>query len=132
MILFTIYLSLARKNKDHQGIFLYIVPLYLIAGLFSMAIAIFFINPIKPYTLDNILYILGLGIIPTVIGHSILNYSMKHLRGQLVSIVNLSQFIFAGVMGYFFMGEVVHINFFISGSFVVGGAFIVIWNFKRG
>jgi drug/metabolite transporter (DMT)-like permease len=131
MILFTLYLALARKNKDHESMFLYVVPLYFIAGLFSMAIAIFFINPVKPYTTDNILYIVGLGLIPTVIGHSILNYSMKHFRGQLVSIVNLSQFIFAGIMGYFFLDEVVRINFYISGFLVAGGAFIVIWNFKK-
>jgi drug/metabolite transporter (DMT)-like permease len=132
MILFTVYLALARKNKDHQSMFLYVVPLYFIAGLFSMAISLFFINPVKSYALDNVLYILGLGIIPTVIGHSILNYSMKHFRGQLVSIINLSQFIFASVMGYFLLGEIVRINFFISGMLVAGGAFIVIWNFKRG
>ncbi|HEB29365.1 MAG TPA: DMT family transporter, partial [Spirochaetes bacterium] len=130
MILFAIYLALARKNKDHRGMFLYIVPLYFIAGLFSMAIALFFVNPVKSYTLENILYILGLGIIPTVIGHSILNYSMKHFRGQLVSIINLSQFIFAGIMGYFLLGEVLRLNFYVSGFLVAGGAFIVIWSLK--
>jgi drug/metabolite transporter (DMT)-like permease len=131
MILFTVYLALARKNKDHRSMFLYVVPLYFIAGLFSMAIALFFVNPVKSYTLENILYILGLGIISTVIGHSILNYSMKHLRGQLVSIINLSQFIFAGIMGYLFLGEVLRLNFYISGFLVAGGAFIVIRNFNN-
>jgi len=106
------------------------VPLYFVAGLFSMAIALFFVNPVKSYTLENILHILGLGIIPTVIGHSILNYSMKHFRGQLVSIINLSQFIFAGIMGYFLLGEVLHLNFYVSGLLVAGGAFIVIWSLK--
>ncbi|HEB31214.1 MAG TPA: DMT family transporter [Spirochaetes bacterium] len=130
MILFAVYLALARKNKDHQGMFLYIVPLYFVAGLFSMAIALFFVNPVKSYTLENILHILGLGIIPTVIGHSILNYSMKHFRGQLVSIINLSQFIFAGIMGYFLLGEVLRLNFYVSGLLVAGGAFIVIWSLK--
>ena len=126
MILFTLYLAFARKNKNQEGIWLYLVPLYYIAGIFCLVIALFFINPIKPYTVRNIMCILGLGIVSTVIGHSILNYSMKHFRGQVVSIINLSEFVFAGIMGYFLLGEIPRINFYISGLLVAGGAFIII------
>lgn len=126
MILFTLYLALARRNKNQEGIWLYLVPLYYIAGIFCLVIALFFINPIKPYTVRNIMCILGLGIVSTVIGHSILNYSMKHFRGQFVSIINLSEFVFAGIMGYFLLGEIPRINFYISGLLVAGGAFIII------
>ena len=126
MILFTLYLALARKNKNQEGIWLYLVPLYYIAGIFCLMIALFFFNPIKLYTVRNIMCILGLGIVSTVIGHSILNYSMKHFRGQVVSIINLSEFVFAGIMGYFLLGEIPRINFYISGLLVAGGAFIII------
>ena len=45
-------------------------------------------------------------LVPTIIGHSILNYSMKHLRGQVVSILNVLQFVSAGIMAYFIRDEV--------------------------
>jgi len=41
------------------------------------------------------LMLIGLGIIPTVMGHSVLNHCMHLLRGQTVSIFNLGQFVFA-------------------------------------
>jgi len=126
MLLFAFYLALGRKNKDHINIWLYLVPLYYIAGIFCFLISLFAVNPIKNYTLKNLLLILGLGIVPTVIGHSILNYSMKHFRGQIVSIINLSQFIFAGIMGYFILGEIPKNLFYISAILVASGSILVI------
>jgi len=122
MILFAFYLALGRKNRGHINIWLYLIPLYYIAGLVCFIISLFVINPIKNYTKENILLIFGLGIIPTVIGHSILNYSMKQFRGQIVSIINLSQFIFAGIMGYLLLGEIPKIFFYIAGTLVFSGA----------
>jgi drug/metabolite transporter (DMT)-like permease len=48
---------------------------------------------------------LGLGAIPTVCGHSLLNAAMRRIRGQIVSLCNVSQFVFAGVMGYVLFGR---------------------------
>ena len=48
----------------------------------------------------------GLGVVPTVCGHSLLNAAMRRIRGQIVSLCNVSQFVFAGVMGYFLFGEI--------------------------
>ncbi|UCB45503.1 MAG: DMT family transporter [Spirochaetota bacterium] len=124
MILFAYYLALARKNRDYENIWLYIVPVYYIAGILCFIITLFFENPIKMYTTENILYMLGLGIVPTVIGHSIFNYSMQHIRGQVVSIAIMSQFVFGGVMGFFFLGEVPHPFFYIASILLIGGAVI--------
>ena len=124
MILFAYYLALARKNRDYENIWLYIVPVYYIAGILCFIITLFFENPIKMYTTENILYILGLGIVPTVIGHSIFNYSMQHIRGQVVSIAIMSQFVFGGVMGFLFLGEVPHPFFYIASILLIGGAVI--------
>lgn len=126
MFLFTFYLALSRKNRDVQSIWLYIVPLYYTAGLFSFMVGSFFVNPFKHYTTVNILSIVGLGILPTVFGHSILNYSMKHFRGQLVSVVNLGEFIFATLMGYFILGETPSSMFYVAGILVVTGALFVV------
>jgi drug/metabolite transporter (DMT)-like permease len=126
MLFFAFYLALARKNRKDKSIYLYIVPLYYIAGIFCFIVSLFFINPIKAYSLKNILLILGLGIIPTVLGHSILNKSMQVMRSQEVSIINLGQFIFAGIMAYFIFNEVPALVFYIASFFVISGSVLVI------
>jgi drug/metabolite transporter (DMT)-like permease len=126
MLFFAFYLALARKNRGNGSVYLYIIPLYYIAGIFCFIVSLFFINPIKVYSLKNILCLIGLGVIPTVIGHSVLNKSMQTMRSQTVSIINLGQFIFAGIMAYFIFKEVPGMLFYISCVLVIAGAVTVI------
>ena len=70
--------------------------------------------------------ILGLGIIPTVLGHSILNYSMRHIRGQAVGIAALGQFIFAGIMGYFLLSDAPQQTFYVAAPLAVVGAILAL------
>jgi drug/metabolite transporter (DMT)-like permease len=79
------------------------------------------------YTLDNVLLMIGLGLIPTVFGHTILNYSMKFFRGQVVSVTNLAQPIFAGILGYLFFGEAPRPVFFAAAALILLGVLIVLF-----
>lgn len=126
MLAFAAYLALGRKNGPRLTIWLYMVPLYATAGLISLITASFVINPIKSYTLENILFILGLAIIPTVFGHTILNYSMKFFRGQVVSVTNLNQPLFAGILGYLVFGEVPRPVFYLAALVIIIGVLIVL------
>jgi len=126
MVFFACYLALGRKNRHFPTVWLYLVPLYLIAGLICLIGAFFVATPFQAYPPREIALVLGLGIVPTVLGHSTLNYSMKHLRGQLVSIVNIAQFIFAGTMGYVFYNEVPGWTFLPTSLLFVVGAWLAI------
>jgi len=126
MLAFAAYLALGRKNGGRLPLWLYMVPLYTIAGLVCLFSALFLINPIKTYTPANLLLMLGLGVIPTVFGHTILNYSMKFFRGQMVSVTNLTQPLFAGVLGFLFFGEVPRPVFYVAAGMIVLGVWIVL------
>ncbi len=102
MVLFAVYLTLGRRNRDFPSLWLYIVPLYFFGGVVSLAAAA--AGGVRPWeigTARDICVIVALAAVPTVMGHSIFNYSMRHLRGQAVGIANLGQFIFAAAMAYF-------------------------------
>jgi drug/metabolite transporter (DMT)-like permease len=102
MLLFSVYLILSRKNREKGGIFEYVVPLYYVAGICCLVPAL-----LIPGALDGIdvprewVIAFLLALLPTAFGHTILNFSMRKLRGQTVSIFNSGQFIFAGTMAYF-------------------------------
>lgn len=137
MLFYASYLIFGRKNRDLPSIYLYIVPVYIFAGLFCLLIA-----GIRDLTLGGVVWlgpdlktemisILGLALIPTVLGHSIINWAMRHLRGQLVVIINLCQFIFAGLMGYLILSEIPHAIFYVASLLVVTGALIIIRKASR-
>ncbi len=141
MLLFAGYLVLGRRNRDFPAIWLYLVPLYFFGGL--VCLAIWPISPAVGFSpasqaspppwglspdLWNAMMVVGLGLVPTVIGHSILNHAMRTLRGQAVGIANLGQFIFAGIMGYLLLTppETPGWNFYVAAVGVVTGAWIAL------
>lgn len=126
MFLFAIYLMLGRKNKDFANLWLYVVPVYAIGGITCLLLALLFANTDGEVPGIQWVYVAGLTIVPTIFGHSLLNWGMKHLRGQLVAIVNLAQFIFAGIMGAVFLKEIPGSMFVLAAGLVVAGAIIAI------
>lgn len=125
MLLLTWYLILARKNKSVPSIWLYLVPLFTQAGfmcLFSGLIRSGMPTSLPP---SEWIHILLLGLIPTVCGHSLLNWAMHWFRSQLVAIVNQLQFVYAGILGYLFFREQPPWSFYLASSFMLAG---VVWS----
>ena len=102
------------------------MPLYAIAGAICLLVALPLARPLALPPAREFLIVIGLAVIPTILGHSILNNAMRHLRGQIVSVVNLFQFLFAGALAYFLYDEAPRPVFYAAGALVVGGAIVVI------
>jgi drug/metabolite transporter (DMT)-like permease len=126
MILFASYLAFGRKNRHVPDIWLFVVPLYYAAGLLCLGAALATGRRVEMVPPAEIRLILGLGIVPTVIGHSSLLYSMKHLRPQTVAICNLGQFVFAGITAFFLFHEAPHRTFYAATALLLAGAVLAI------
>ncbi len=126
MLFLALYLAYGRRHRDVPGTWLYVVPLYYAAGLFCLLAALALGRvPALPGRRD-LLLVLALGLVPTVAGHSILLHAMRTMRSQLVSIVSLGQFVFAGLMAYPLFGEVPSGGFYAAGVLLVAGSVIAI------
>lgn len=128
MLLFAWYLALGRRNRDFPTIWLYVVPVYLVAGVLCLIASLPWIGTFETGSGHEWLMLAGLAIVPTIVGHSLLNNAMRHLRGQLVSLCTVGQFIFAGVMGWLFFREAPAPIFYAASSLVVAGIVMVILN----
>jgi drug/metabolite transporter (DMT)-like permease len=132
MLFYAFYLIFARKNKEMPSIYLYVVPVYLMAGLFCLMIALALelggreVVWFGPDAKMEWISIIGLALIPTVLGHSLINWALTRIRGQAVVIINLAQFIFAGIMGFLLLDEIPALVFYLASTLVVCGALIVI------
>ncbi len=127
MLLFAAYLSLARKNLNAvASLWLYIVPMYLVAGVCSLIIAAA-TGPIMPtMTPYNVTMVVMLALVSTVIGHSALNLAMQKMRGQTVTLMNLLQFVIAGLVGYKLYQEIPSTLFYIASAMMLCALLVVI------
>lgn len=128
MLLFAWYLALGRQNRDFPSLWLYVVPVYLNAGLLCLLIALPWIGTFAVTSGREWLLLGGLAVIPTIVGHSLLNASLRHLRGQIVSLANVSQFIFATAMALLLFGEYPAPVFYAASVVVVAGIALVVFS----
>ncbi len=126
LILLSFYLTLGRRNRDFPSIWLYVVPLYFFAGISSFLIAVWFTAPPDINSATDLMCVLALGIVPTVIGHSSINWCLKHMRGQIVSLASMTQFVFAGVIAYFLLDEMPQWVFYPACVFIITGTVIAL------
>ncbi len=126
MLLFAMYLSFGRKNRSSESIFLYIVPVYLIAAVFCLIVSLLRFEVIIESTAKDYFFAFLLALIPGTIGHTLINYSMRHLRGQVVGVMNVGQFLTAGVFAYIIFGETPKTPFYIVSIFIVASCVVAI------
>ena len=126
MLLFALYLALGRRNRDIPSIWLYVVPLYAIAGLLCLAAGAGKLGSVLSFPAREWLLLLALAVVPTILGHSLLNVAMKHFRGNVVSVCNVAQFAFAGVSAWMIFGEVPKPAFWPAALLVAAAAFIAL------
>jgi len=124
MVFYALYLALARRFAPKERIMLYLVPLYLVGGLFCLICALPFADPFHGITGMDIAMTLGLVLGPTIVGHSLMNRAMTRLPPQIVSLSNLAQFIVAGVMAFALFGEMPRPEFAVASVFIVAGVAI--------
>jgi drug/metabolite transporter (DMT)-like permease len=126
MLMFGLYLALGRRNRDFPSIWLYVIPVYGQAALLCVLVALPRMRTFEVGSAREWALMAGLGAIPTVCGHSLLNAAMRRIRGQIVSLCNVSQFVFAGIMGYLLFGEVPRGLFYVASAIVVAGVAVVV------
>lgn len=126
MLLFAWYLALGRANRDFPTLWLYVIPVYFQAGLFSLIASLPWLDTFAYTSLREGSLLAGLAILPTIIGHSLLNHSLRHIRGQVVSLCNSGQFIFAGIMAFFLFHETPTALFLAAAAIVSAGIATVV------
>jgi drug/metabolite transporter (DMT)-like permease len=126
MLLFALYLALGRRNRDFPSVWLYVIPVYGQAAVVCLIAALPRLSSFSVGSSREWALMAALAAIPTVCGHSLLNYAIRKVRGQIVSLFNLSQFIFAGVMGFLVFQEVPHAAFYATSAIIVAGVALVV------
>jgi|SaaInlStandDraft_1057018.scaffolds.fasta_scaffold05434_7 drug/metabolite transporter (DMT)-like permease len=126
MILLTIYLALGKRRITFKGLWIYLTPLYFFGGVFCLATEVAIHGWELTIPPRDFLAAILLAIFPTVIGHGIFNRSMRIMRPQIVSLINLFQVAFAGLYGYFLFHEIPEILFIPALIFILGGSVIAI------
>jgi drug/metabolite transporter (DMT)-like permease len=103
--------------------------LYLFAALTLLGITLGFGIDMK-FLSGDVKWLLGLVILPTLIGHNSMNYAVKYIRPTIVGAMPFGEPILASILAWSFFGEIVSWNVIVGGVITISG--LVLLTLKRG
>ena len=118
------YLMIGRKVRASRSLMTYIALVYGVAMLVLLLIVAATGTPMWGLSPAAYGWMLALGLIPQLVGHSTLNWALRHLSATFVAVVTLSEPIGSGVLAYILLGELVTSSTIAGGILVLAGIFI--------
>jgi len=99
------YLLVGSRVREKLDILTYITIVYTVAALILVVLSLALDIPFTGYRHSSYLFMVLLAIVPQLIGHTAINWSLKHLRTSMVAITILGEPIGASILAYLFFGE---------------------------
>ena len=118
------YLLIGRKVRAGRSLTTYIALVYGVAMVTLVLLVIVTGTPMFGFTPVAYGYLLALGLVPQLIGHSTLNWALRYLSATYVSIITLAEPIGSGILAYLLLDEMLTKATAIGGAVVLTGIYI--------
>ena len=118
------YFIVGRKARVRISLLGYVTPLYALCCLFLLIWVVAAGDPLLPYTASTWGYLAALAIVPTVIGHTVFNWAIKHVRPTVVSLAFLGEPVLASVLALIFFAQRAPLETFVGGGLVLFGIYL--------
>lgn len=117
------YLMIGRRVRVRLALITYVAPVYAMAMLILLVIVVVGRQPMLGFSLKAYAWVLLLGLLPQLVGHSSLNWAVRHLSATFVSIVTLAEPICAGVLAFLVLGEIITLTTGLGAALVLIGIY---------
>ncbi len=101
------YLMVGSKARQEMDVLSYAAILYSFSALFLLTAAFFSGIPFTGYRSSSYMFMGLLAIVPQLIGHTSINWALKHLKASMIAITILGEPIGASILAYFIFQETV-------------------------
>jgi len=118
------YFLIGRQLRRRLSLLAYVLPTYWMAAVVLALAAWAAGDSFGGYTAQTWLMLLLLAIFPQIIGHSLMNWSLRHVSPTMVTVSNLAEPIFATILAYFVLAETPTPVKAIGGMLVLGGIYV--------
>ncbi len=100
--------------------------LFFVAAVTIGIMAIFRGDSLFEFQKEHIIWLIFLGLVPSILGHNILNYAIKFLTPTAVASVPLGESIIATILGYVIFSERIPFETVLGGPIILYGIYIIL------
>lgn len=101
------YLMIGSKLRQEMDVLSYVSVVYTFSACFLLIASVSWGIPFTGYKASSYLYMALLAIVPQLIGHTAINWSLKHLKTSMVAITILGEPIGASILAYIIFHETI-------------------------
>ena len=102
------YLLTGSRVRERLDILTYITIVYTTSAIFLAGVSLLMGISFTGYRSSSYMYMILLAVIPQLVGHTSINWALKHLRAGMIAISILGEAIGATILAYLFFGETVN------------------------
>ena len=124
----SVVLIIAQRVRSEITNIMYTRWLYLFAAL-TLALITFAMGIDLSFEFGDAKWLLGLVVLPTLIGHNSMSYAVKYLRPTIVGSMPFGEPVLASILAYILFGELVGMNVILGGAITLSG--LVLLTLKR-
>ncbi len=118
------YLLVGRRVRATRGLLPYIAHVYGAAALALLALVAVLREPLLGLSPAAYAWMLALGLVPQLLGHTTLNWALRHVSVTYVSMVCLAEPIGAGVLAFIILGEAPTLATLVGGGVTLAGIWV--------
>ncbi len=130
-LFFSLYILIARLHREEEDFIKYLIYVYGTAAVACAGYIILSTDSFSGYSNNSWLFMVILALGPNLLGHSILNWSSRHLKIFKVNLVILFEPILATLSGIIFLAEYPPANFYPGAIMILAALAFLIWNEQR-
>ena len=119
---------IGSKARQEIGVLTYTKNLFSVSALVLLSCSLLLNNPIFNYSINNYFWLCMLGVVPTLIGHTIFSYSIKYVSPTIITSIPLGEPIIASILAFVLFKEGVSSFVFMGGLIIAAGLILLIKN----
>ncbi|HKV40762.1 MAG TPA: DMT family transporter [Blastocatellia bacterium] len=122
------YFLIGRRTRARISLLGYATPVYGSCTVFLLIWAVATGSRLASYGKTDWFYFAALAIVPTIMGHTVLNWAIKHVRASAISIALLGEPVAASVLAFGFFSQIPTGATILGGALVLGGIYLATSN----
>lgn len=125
------YWLVGQELRKRLSLMTYTYVVYGVSSLTLLVYSLVFRYPLLAYRKTDWICFILLALVPTLLGHSLMNWSVKWLSAATISMSILFEPVGAAILAYFLLGEIIQPLQWIGGILILTGIGTYLWGENR-
>ena len=125
------YFIVGSRLRKKMSLIGYVFPVYLAATVCILTVAVMWKIPLTGYGGNVYLYSLLLALVCQIMGHTLFNWALAHVKATFVTFGTLGEPVGASLIAFIILDEIPRATELLGGLFIIAGLFCALY-FGKG